>query len=179
MPLEIVNVVLGYYAAQYNGSNGADICAEFASTFDFDNGTIVRFLDGDSVQHDVTNGQWVVWIGTSFFAVLSSLPEEPYKQLVTVADLANVSLVHAVGTTSVPASLAGQTQSYNVNFSPAMPSTDYVYVAKLIGPPDVLSGHGILSHSIVDADTVSVSVQSGAASLSGASVEVTAWAVAS
>lgn len=183
MTIEIGHVVLCYQTAQYDGTNGEEICTQFTSTFDYDNGTTLRFLDGDSNQWDVLNGQWLLWVGTSFYAVLDDVPQEPYQRLIVAeaieASFGALGLVKGSGSTSIPASTLGQTDTYDVTLSQAMPNTSYAFFPQLRGAPSIISGHAILSATIIDSDTVRVTVQSGVGSLSGSSVFVQAWELAS
>lgn len=187
MTLDIEDIVFGYKAAKYNGSNGAAICAEFGSTFIYDNGSTLRFLDSDTNQHDVTANQWVSWIAGSpgsFFTVMANVPADPYSQLLKQsqldASLAGVGLVFGEGSSAVPLSTLGNSgANHDIDLSTTMPSTNFFYVAQLYGPPTIISGHSILSSSIIDNNTVRVRVQSGVASLAGASVVVRAMALTS
>lgn len=162
--------------AQYDGTNGADVVAGLSgATFASDTGSVLTFDEGGST-YTANAGDYILRSNNNVFSgVYGSM-----SAAVLFVAVPAPELVHAVGgPVSVPASVLGQTQPYTVNLPTAMPSTDYAVVAELRGAPNIVSGHSVLSVTIVDEDTVSVSVQSGAASLAGASLYCTAWAVSS
>lgn len=169
-------IITDQEGCEYDGTNGAAIVAQFTGcTFTSDTGGQLDFVDSYANPQTFHTGDVLLRINGGAFGgaiIGGSLAPAGYRYL------AEASLAASSGSASVPASLLGQTAVYNVGLSPAMPSTDYVAFPQLLGAPNIVSGHSILSHTIVDEDTVQVTVQSGAASLAGASVYVQAVGVA-
>lgn len=180
---------------QYTGSNGAALVAQFGGSVVNDDGTTLDFLGPDANLYSLTAGRWVLWTTTPNPQLfMLEVPTSTYNlQFVdltanTVGLLvsggggytppAAPALVQASGSAAVPASLLGQTANYDVTMSPALPDDSFKPIAQLRGAPGIISGHGILSVTVIDADTVRVQINSAAASLAGGSVVVTAFALA-
>lgn len=183
MSVTWVPFVLKREYAVYDGTNGAALIAAFpgcvldsdtGSQLDFHNATSEPFtlLVGEALSRTAEGALDGAWTGPNV-AALSALPN-------LVAGFApEVTLVQSVGVESVPASLLGNPGAdYDVDLDAPMPSLAYAAVCELRGAPNIVSGHSILSHSILSVDQVRVRVQSGAASLAGATIHVTAIGVA-
>jgi len=163
-----------FQAAQYDGSNAADVRTFIESITG--NGT--TSMAGTVIVNPVAAvhvGDWVVKSGLTFVVE----DDFSFSGTAKVDDvLVNVApeLVVSEGSTAVTASVGGSAgRDFDVTLSPAMSSTDYVPVVSLRGAPGIISGHGIVGAAVIDADTVRVTVASAALSLSGASVHVIAY----
>lgn len=179
-PTPVVNKIESFL---YNGSNGADIVAEFPGmSFVSESGGTLHYLDPDSTPGTLDTGDRMVRVAGSGYGSKVDPTGWP-AQWREIADLVTSfappapALIKASGSTSVPASTAGQTDTYDVTLNASMPGTDYAFFPQLRGAPTIISGHAILSATIIDEDTVRVTVQSGVLSLAGSSVFVQAWAI--
>jgi hypothetical protein len=176
-----VQVTVRYRADKYDGGNAAAIVAAMQATLIADNGVVMTVEVTGGITYNLNVNDWVVYTINGGTTVINVLPTPEfmnfYAEFVEPGGIDSVTFTQAYGSVSVPASLLGQTQNYDVSLSEAMPSADYVPIASLRGAPNILQGHSILSVTPLDVDTVRVQVQSGAASLAGATIHVTAFSV--
>jgi hypothetical protein len=168
--LEVIRQVHAIYAAQYDGTNAAEIVAEFNAIVISETGGTLTYADDEFSQtYTVDEGQWVHWVGltSSETFVQDTLLDFPYTAIPLK------SLFTVTGSGAIPASTLGGQQNITVNLDSPL-QAGYVPLIFLRGAPNVLGGHTVLGHTIVDEDTVTVHIQSAALSLSGGSVFVVA-----
>lgn len=182
-------VVPWLHAIQYDGTNGAAVCAALGATLNADDGTQLDFTGADLSPYTLLASQWAVWTYIPGWNPLG-IPIYDATFAVQFADLsafilsvaptgsAAPTLIQASGSASVPASVLGQTANYDVTVSPALPDTSFKPIAQLRGAPGIISGHGIISVTVLSTTQVRVQITSAAASLAGGSVVVTAFALA-
>lgn len=178
----VIQVTTRLFADQYDGTNGAAIVAAMEDAFIVsDNGSVLVIEITGTIQHTINVDEWVVYADNGGTNVLIVCPtphfEALYSEFVEPGGIDSVTFTQAAGSSSVAASVLGQTVNHDVNLSESMPSTDYVPIVQLRGAPNVLAGHAILNVTVLDVDTVRVQVQSAALSLAGATVHVTAFSV--
>lgn len=175
-----VGVVDKYLLTVFDGSNQAEIATALANDYTFvslTGGTLtftVNFNNyslatGDSVRHANGNffGAFTPSQVTFNFNVLAAAADITALDA-RVDDLEAVSGILSAGITETPTLLLGQSATVAVNLVPAMPDTSYTPSAQLIGPSTALGSLSITAVSIVDVDTVNVTVQnSGLVNLSG------------
>lgn len=175
--------------ALYDGTNGASIVAGLnGSVFISDTGSVLTFTDHNFTTQTVLSGRYVVRGVGQYGGIITAAQFAPnsgeYRNLTDfVKGLIPATIVtklqqhgNASGLVSVPASLGGQTQNYDVTITPSIPADQLATVrpdAWLRGAPNIISGHCITQiPTVVNATTVRVRVQSGAASLAGTGIEV-------
>lgn len=183
-----IPVVPALYAIQYDGTNGAAVVSALNGNLITDTGTQLDWLGADTFPYTLLLGEWAIWtftpalnpLGIPVYDATFAVQYRNLQALVTslAPTGAGASLVQSSGSAAVPASVLGQTANYDVTMSPALPDTSYKPVAQLRGAPGIISGHGILSVTVLSTTQVRVSIQSAAASLAGGSVVVTAFALA-
>lgn len=181
MALTTTDQVRVVRSAVYDGLNGMEIVTTAQLDFVSDDGNILRFTVPDQPfpVYEVEVGERVFWSGGGAFDGNSvELLPFPWRELPTGVDQRFVTVT---GTAEVQGSLLGETQVINVTLSPVeggdgfgMDGTMYTPMVSLRGAPGVLTGHGIDEVTVLDADTVQVTVMSDVGSFDGARL----WAVA-
>lgn len=191
MPSTTHAIVYSYRSVQYTGSNSADIDA-LVTDFVIDNETAgVLTATSGGTQFTINTTDWVIyWQGAVQTVNTNTQYNTYYVDDALVTDLTSVNgaittlqgqvAALLAGGTSVglkesPTLLLGQSATVAVDIIPAMPNTSYAATAQLVASATVLGSLSITSTSIVDADTVNVTVQnSGLLNLSGVHILVTA-----
>lgn len=61
--MQVTTLVRAVRAAQYDGTNGVEICAAFSGVIVSDTGTVLTFhpQDEPSVEHVANVGTWIFW----------------------------------------------------------------------------------------------------------------------
>lgn len=172
--------------AIYDGTNGAEIVAQFSGTVVTDTGSVLVYTSqGEDYTCPLNNRIFWSAMDASNGAGPDLIPF-PWKVLtepVTGTGTA-YAFVTVTGTGSVPASLLGGVQTVDVTLSPvsggqgrALSGTVYTPLVSLRGAPNILSGHSIsnlLPPLPLSATSARVTVISGVASLAGGVIYVVA-----
>lgn len=170
---EFLDQVSVIRTAKYDGTNAAQIVAEFGAIVISETGGVLTYADTGSGPFYTANlNDYIHWSGpgsSSTFAVSAPLAF-PYVVLPLKA------LFTVTGSTAVPASTLGGAQNLTVNLSGSL-AAGYVPLVFLRGAPNILGGHAVTGVNVVDGDTVTVHIQSNPLSLSGGSVFVVAQEV--
>lgn len=191
-----INIVDRYVAVQYNGSNKAEVAAIIADySFVSEGGGTLEFTTGGS-NRTVNSTEWVRAVGGNYSGVFAdSFFAQYYSRYATYGDISGFagggdladlterveelesspSGVQAAGIALAPTLLLGASATVPVNLSQAMPDTSYTPHAQLIASTTALGSLSVTGISVVDTDTVNVTVQnSGLVNLSGVQILVTA-----
>lgn len=181
MTAVFVPYMQGVEACQYLSGNGAELVAQLAgSTFTSDTGGVLTFTDqGSNVQ--VYNSGTILYRGADEVFAGSGDPGAQYFKLIEIIQAnaaSGVQLVTRRGSVAIPASTLGQTANYDVTLDGAMPSTPYYPTQEKRGAPTIISGHSLLSMTVLSATQVRLQVQSAPASLAGCTFHVQAQALA-
>lgn len=174
-------------AVQYDGTNGTYVasCIASAEVSSDDGTTLTLSLFGGLTLLPITSGQWVVVLGGSLQNIVAdevfSAEGLGYRQAMSAQDIENaiaaIEPVMAAGIESIPSLIAGAQTNVNVTLVPAMSGTAYSAAPVLVGGAQLLGSLSVLSHTVVDEDTVTVTVKNnGLVTLAGAQVLVTAVA---
>lgn len=184
-----INIVARYQAIQYTGSNSADIDAAISGLdiVSESGGVLVVESPIGSSQYTVNTNDWVQFTqgqvsfvydpATFVFYFIPNVVTDDLSSLTDRLDdlEASVTSVNAAGVMQAPTLLFGQSTDVDVNIIPAMPSASYDAHAQLFAASTALGSLSITAVSVLDADTVRVTVQnSGLVSLSGVHILVTA-----
>lgn len=181
MSAPVIDVQELFHSVQYTGSNGADVVAAIGNGV-----TLISDTDGTLVielpntdHNTIESGEWWLWtFGPPGLIHTDTATDDIYQARYARRPALVTALVTATGTASVGASTLPVTRDVDVTISPAMADAAYVPHVSLRGEPGVISGHGILSAAVIDAETVRVTVRSAALSLAGATVHVIAHELA-
>lgn len=185
MTATVVAVVPLTRAVQYDGTNSADIDAAIDDfTIIMETGGTLTF-ESNGGQHAVpTNGHIIFnQTGVVIEAVADGYYNDYYQEIPDPAAVTaleeNVDAlpdsIEGVGVATFGAIVATQSADVPVTLMPAMPDSDYQPAAQLFGGTN-LGALAITAIDVVDADTVTVTVQNNGLVSLGASVLVTATA---
>lgn len=187
-----IHIVDKYQAIQYTGSNSAEIVSAVgnAQVVSESGGTLELESPVGSGHFFVDSGGWVRFISNQVLstctsaefglnyihnAVFADVDLEAVTDRLDLLEAADPLLSSGVG--AVPALLLNASTVVTVTLDPAMADDTFAPHARLLGSASLLGNLSITAVSIVDEDTVDVTVQnSGLATGAGATVLVTATA---
>lgn len=171
-------------AIQYTGSNSAEIDGLITDfTIDSEGGGTLAFTSGGS-PYSVSTGEWVRYAQgavlnthtTSFlnFAFVRNAIYDDVTALQSQVDgLMAADALLSAGVQEAPLLIVGSTV-VSVNLIPAMPDTSYTPHAQLFASTAILGPLSITAVSVVDTDTVNVTILNGGlVGITGARVLVT------
>jgi len=174
-----ISIVERIYAIQYTGNNSAEIdglITDFVITSE--GGGVLNFDSGGS-SYSLPTNDWIRFAqgyvlnthttsGLNFIFVRNA----SYDDLLTFQDAIDES-VRAVGVAEAPTLLASQSTVVSVDIVPAMPDSSYTPTAQMFAATGLLGSLSITGTSVVDTNTVNVTVQnSGLISIGGVKILV-------
>jgi hypothetical protein len=160
-----IEVAGRHLAAQYDGTNGAAIAAEFGATLNSDTGSTVTFTrSGD--QFAVDSGQWFVWSDDGSTMQANGILSTAQREAAYAPLPEPPQLVTRTGTGNIAASTLGGPQNVTVTLDTPMAGTGYTPRVQLLGAPGLVGGHGLATTpwTVVGEDTVTVHLVSSALS---------------
>lgn len=178
-------------AIQYNGSNSAEIDSAITDfSIDSEAAGALTFTSGGN-QMVANTTDWVIfWQGVASVVLTNANLNTFYvvhpveDDLVAIQDQIDTlsgsiddlgeEAVRSVGVASAGTLLLGVPQNVAVQIIPAMPDSSYTANAYIFGTGVNLSQVNINSITVTDADTVTVNVSTGLASLPGVHILVVA-----
>lgn len=162
-------------AIQYDGTNSAAILTAInvgggSAVIDSETGGVLTI--GSCGNHD--NVAVTDWVRYDHFCVVQVHHDGSFHRdyLLDTEISGDQSALTGVGTATVPALLLGASTTVAVDVAPAQADSSYSVVARLVGAVGSLT---VTSTSVVDVDTVNVTVHAGVAYLAGAQVLVLAY----
>lgn len=176
MPTSPIDIVDRKQAVQYTGTNSADIDG-LITQFDITSevGGVLNF-DSAGSSFSANTNDWIVYFQGMVFNTFSPSAFNTFYSCNALCDDVTGGLqVLSVGVAETPLLLAGASAVVAVTLVPAMPDSSFNAYAQLFGAANILASLSITGVSVVDADTVNVTVQNtGLLTLGGAHVIVNA-----
>jgi hypothetical protein len=186
-----INIVDRYLAIRYTGSNSAEIDG-LITYFDItsESGGVLNFLSNSS-SFTANTGDWIRYTQGSvqsvhpdtafqFYFAQNALYDDVSGLDTRVGSLesgSGTAALRAAGSATVPTLLLNASTMVAVDVTPALANTSYTPHAMVVGTVAIIGALNITGMSIVDTNTVNVTVQNtGLASLSGANILVTVTA---
>jgi hypothetical protein len=154
-------------AVQYDGTNASFIagCLDAGSVNSSSQSTC-NIQVGESFSFDCPVTHWVLVQDGNYNGIIS--PEQFESLWVALP-----SGIAGLGVEPIPTLTAGAQTTVSVNVVPSMLDEDYTAAPGISGASNLLASLSVLSHSIVDQNTVDVTVKNnGLLSLGGAAVFV-------
>jgi hypothetical protein len=153
----------------YTGSNSADLDAAITDfVITSESGGVLHFDSGGSSFTANTSNQ-VIFLQGFVYAVFTQSQYENYYSEITVKSAS----LKSAGIATAPTLILDIPATVSVDITPAMPDASYTPHVDLFGGTD-LSSIIINSVTVIDTNTVDVSVQTSLASFNGLQILVTA-----
>jgi len=172
-----INIVESRKAIQYTGSNSAEIDSTITDlTIDSETGGVLTVTSSGS-QYTVNTGDWIVfWQGAILSKHSNATLAVFYLENALASDLASLAseAVRSAGVTSSPTLLLNTPVDVAVQLVPAMADSSYTASAYIFGTGVNLGQITINSVTVTDADTVTVNIETSAASTLGVHILVVA-----